>query len=82
MTSPVLHPLLIDLSLFPKRAGGYTSMLLSEHLFIRWNVCKALEAGLKKLELSLTIQGEVMSSLPSTYLEAREGIKHVLSMKA
>ena len=65
-------------------------MLLSEHLFIRWNVCKALEAGLKKLELSLTIQGEVMSSLPSTYLEvyelhriaqAREGIKHVLSME-
>ena len=39
---------------------------------IRWNVGKALEAARQKLQLSLQIKDDIMTSLPSTYLEVYE----------
>ena len=47
-------------------------MHLMNIFLIRWNVGKALEAARQKLQLSLQIKDDIMTSLPSTYLEVYE----------
>ncbi|XP_023323657.1 N-lysine methyltransferase SMYD2 [Eurytemora carolleeae] len=58
----------------------YRKMIMIQHSLVpkymeRWNVRKALEAAKTKLNLSLQIKDDILTSLPSTYLEVYEMIR-------